>query len=432
MIGDPTGAHHPQLRRADRGSGPGRPRHLRDRSGRHDPDRRDHRRAASAATPTSCCARSRPRSTSPRTRAKSARPSGRKARRRSRPRSTWSARSKPATSEPALRPSGAVGDGPACRLTARSSGVDHPASAVQGVLTMLDANLKTQLKAYLERLTQPIELVASLDDGAKSRELTELLKEIAALSRQGHLRRAPTRTMRKPSLRHRAAPGTRHRRSASPACRWAMNSPRWCWRCCRSAAIRRKVAQDADRADPGARRRLHVRDLFLAVLPELPGRGAGAEPDGVLNPRITPRRDRRRAVPGRGRAAQGHGGADRLPQRRAVRPGPHGAWSRSSPSSTPAPASARPRRSRPRSAFDVLIVGGGPAGAAAAIYAARKGIRTGVAAERFGGQVLDTMGIENFISVPAHRRARSWPRSSKQHVKRLRRRHHEPAARRAS
>ena len=52
-----------------------------------------------------------------------------------------------------------------------------------------------------------------------------------------------------------------------------------------------------------------------------------------------------------------------------------------------------------KEAFDVLVIGGGPAGAAAAIYAARKGIRTGVAAERFGGQVLDTMAIENFISV---------------------------------
>ena len=52
-----------------------------------------------------------------------------------------------------------------------------------------------------------------------------------------------------------------------------------------------------------------------------------------------------------------------------------------------------------KDAFDVLVVGGGPAGAAAAIYAARKGIRTGVAAERFGGQVLDTLAIENFISV---------------------------------
>ncbi|MCA0208866.1 MAG: alkyl hydroperoxide reductase subunit F [Proteobacteria bacterium] len=49
--------------------------------------------------------------------------------------------------------------------------------------------------------------------------------------------------------------------------------------------------------------------------------------------------------------------------------------------------------------FDVLVVGGGPGGAAAAVYAARKGIRTGIVAERFGGQVLDTMGIENFISV---------------------------------
>ena len=53
-----------------------------------------------------------------------------------------------------------------------------------------------------------------------------------------------------------------------------------------------------------------------------------------------------------------------------------------------------------KDAFDMLIVGGGPAGAAAAIYAARKGIRTGVVSERFGGQVLDTMAIENFISVP--------------------------------
>ncbi|MDD3445156.1 MAG: alkyl hydroperoxide reductase subunit F, partial [Zavarzinia sp.] len=52
-----------------------------------------------------------------------------------------------------------------------------------------------------------------------------------------------------------------------------------------------------------------------------------------------------------------------------------------------------------KDAFDVLVVGGGPAGAAAAIYAARKGIRTGVVAERFGGQVLDTMSIENFISI---------------------------------
>lgn len=66
--------------------------------------------------------------------------------------------------------------------------------------------------------------------------------------------------------------------------------------------------------------------------------------------------------------------------------------------------------------FDVLIVGGGPAGAAAAIYAARKGIRTGVVAERFGGQVLDTVGIENFISV-SHTEGPKLVSAMEQHVR---------------
>lgn len=69
-----------------------------------------------------------------------------------------------------------------------------------------------------------------------------------------------------------------------------------------------------------------------------------------------------------------------------------------------------------KGAFDVLVVGGGPAGAASAIYAARKGIKTGVAAERFGGQVLDTMAIENFISVP-HTEGPKLATALEQHVK---------------
>jgi alkyl hydroperoxide reductase subunit F len=53
-----------------------------------------------------------------------------------------------------------------------------------------------------------------------------------------------------------------------------------------------------------------------------------------------------------------------------------------------------------REAYDLLVIGGGPAGVSAAIYAARKGIRTGLVADRLGGQLNDTMAIENFISLP--------------------------------
>lgn len=66
--------------------------------------------------------------------------------------------------------------------------------------------------------------------------------------------------------------------------------------------------------------------------------------------------------------------------------------------------------------YEVLVVGGGPAGASAAIYAARKGIRTGILAERFGGQVLDTMSIENFISVK-HTEGPKFAASLEEHVK---------------
>ena len=66
--------------------------------------------------------------------------------------------------------------------------------------------------------------------------------------------------------------------------------------------------------------------------------------------------------------------------------------------------------------FDVLVIGGGPAGASAAIYAARKGIRTGIVAERFGGQILDTAAIENFISVK-HTEGPKLAASLEEHVK---------------
>lgn len=62
-------------------------------------------------------------------------------------------------------------------------------------------------------------------------------------------------------------------------------------------------------------------------------------------------------------------------------------------------ASRQAEQLNQKSVFDMLVVGGGPAGAAAAIYSARKGLNTGIVAEKFGGQVAETVGIENFISV---------------------------------
>lgn len=104
---------------------------------------------------------------------------------------------------------------------------------------MLDATLKTQLKAYLERVTQPIEIVASLDDGAKSRELRDLLVEIASLSSLITLRedgsdaRRPSFSLNRPGATSACA---------LPASPWATNSPRWCSPCCRSAVIRPRPA----------------------------------------------------------------------------------------------------------------------------------------------------------------------------------------------
>ncbi len=83
---------------------------------------------------------------------------------------------------------------------------------------------------------------------------------------------------------------------------------------------------------------------------------------------------------------------------------------------TTAPPSPTDAPVDPGHVHDVLIVGGGPSGAAAAVYAARKGIRTGVLAERFGGQVLDTMAIENFISVQ-HTEGPKFAAALEQHVR---------------
>ena len=101
---------------------------------------------------------------------------------------------------------------------------------------MLDDNLKTQLATYLERVTQPFEMVASLDDGDTSREMRELLTTIQSLRSDKITLRTDGQDARKPSFTlQRIGSDSSLRFAGLP---WAMNSPRWCWPCCGPAATR--------------------------------------------------------------------------------------------------------------------------------------------------------------------------------------------------
>ena len=163
-----------RLRRAHPGRRPGPARHLRDQPGRHDQDDGNPRQRHRPRRQRNRCASSRPPSTSPATRARSARPSGRKAPRPSPRRWTWSARSDSGTRTLFRKGEGCAEPMPApaprnpldrpFRARPRAQRQRLPESRPPQETAMLDAALKTQLAAYLEKLQQPIELVASLDD----------------------------------------------------------------------------------------------------------------------------------------------------------------------------------------------------------------------------------------------------------------------------
>jgi alkyl hydroperoxide reductase, F subunit len=260
---------------------------------------------------------------------------------------------------------------------------------------MLDAAIKAQLAGYLEKLTQPIELVATLDDSAKSRELDELLHEIAAMSDMISMRRDDSEA-RKPSfainrvgtdigVRFAGIPLGHEFTSLVLALLQVGGHP--------SKAAAETIAQV--QALEGEFR---FETYFSLSCQNCPDVVQALNLMSVLNPNI-----RHVAIDGALYQEE--------VERRQIMSVPtvylndevfdQGRMSLEQiVAKLDTGATARAAAAiKTKDAFDVLVVGGGPAGAAAAIYAARKGIRTGVAAERFGGQVLDTMAIENFISV---------------------------------
>ncbi|MBN3725413.1 alkyl hydroperoxide reductase subunit F [Burkholderia sp. Ac-20379] len=261
---------------------------------------------------------------------------------------------------------------------------------------MLDANLKTQLKSYLEKLTRPIELVASLDDGAKSQELIALLNEIGELSprvsvieRRDDSERKPSFTIGEPGkatgIRFAGIPMGHEFTSLVLALLQVGGHPL-------------KLDESTIEQIRNLEGDFSFETYFSLSCQNCPEVVQALNVMALLNPRI------------RHVAIDGALFQDEVDQRQVMAVptmflnGESFGQGRSSVKEILAKidkgAGARAAKElATKEAFDVLIVGGGPAGAAAAIYSARKGIRTGVVAERFGGQVLDTMAIENFISV---------------------------------
>ncbi|UZW53985.1 alkyl hydroperoxide reductase subunit F [Sphingobium sp. JS3065] len=259
---------------------------------------------------------------------------------------------------------------------------------------MLDANLKGQLKAYMANITQPIELVASLNDGAKSRELKTLLDEIAELSDKvsvvnGAGKRVPSFMIRRVGtdigVTFAGLPMGHEFTSLVLALLQVGGHPS-------------KAAQDLIQQIKDIDGDFAFETYFSLSCQNCPDVVQALNLMAVLNPRISHTAidgalfqeevDARKVMAVPTVFLNGEPFASgRMELEQIVARIDSGAATR---------AAEKIQRQDP---FEVLIVGGGPAGAAAAIYAARKGIRTGIAAERFGGQVLDTMDIENFISV---------------------------------
>jgi alkyl hydroperoxide reductase subunit F len=263
---------------------------------------------------------------------------------------------------------------------------------------MLDTDLKTQLKGYLDRITQPIALVASVDDGEASREMIALLRDIAEQSERVTLveKDGVDAGVRTPSFRIErtgtdigvgfAALPTGHEFTSLVLALLQVGGypPKL------DAALVERI---------GALEGKFSFETYMSLTCQnCPDVVQALNAMSVLNPRI-----RHVAIDGALYQDEVENlgilsvptvylngepfGQGRMGVEEIIAKLDSGSVERDGLElDTKAP-------------YDVLIVGGGPAGAAAAIYAARKGIRTGIVAERFGGQVLDTMAIENFVSV---------------------------------
>lgn len=261
---------------------------------------------------------------------------------------------------------------------------------------MLDDTLKAQLGAYLERVAQPFEIVASLSDSENSRETLDLLQTIQGLrsdkitlKTDGQDARRPSFTLKRTgsdtSLRFAGLPLGHEFTSLVLALLWTGGHPP-------------KVEQDLIEQIRALDGDFNFEVYMSLTCHNCPDVVQALSLMAILNPKI------------KTTVIEGGAFQDEVTAREIMAVpivflngevfGSGRMTTEEIVAKLDVNADAREAaKLDAKDPFDVLIVGGGPAGAAAAVYAARKGIRVGVAAERFGGQVNDTMAIENYISV---------------------------------
>ena len=260
---------------------------------------------------------------------------------------------------------------------------------------MLDTNIKTQLKAYLEKLQRPIELIASLNDGGQPEEMLGLLKDITELSDKVSLRENGESALR-PSFAI-AQPGETARISFA-GIPMGHEFTSLVLALLQTGGHPPKVEAEIIEQIQNLSGTFHFETFISLSCHNCPDVVQALNLMAVINPGISHtmidgalfqdevNTRKIMAVPTvflNGKEF----GQGRMSIEEIIAKLDTGSAARDA------------EKLNAKAPYDVLIVGGGPAGASAAIYAARKGIRTGVVAEHFGGQVLDTLAIENFISV---------------------------------
>jgi alkyl hydroperoxide reductase subunit F len=277
---------------------------------------------------------------------------------------------------------------------------------------MLDINIKTQLKAYFEKIVSPITLTATLDESPAAAQMLELLNEVAEQSNKitvktdGKAQKLPSFTVGKDGDEARITfaglPMGHEMTSFILAILQASGYPP-------------KVEEDIIARIRKLDGKFHFQTFISLSCHNCPDVVQALNLMAALNPNVTHEmidgalfqnlvdQYQIMAVPTvilNGEVfGQGRMGAEEIIAKLDT-----------------GSAEEEAAKLNAKDDFDVLVIGGGPAGSAASIYAARKGIRTGIVAERFGGQVMDTLGIENFISI-SHTEGPKLVQALEQHVK---------------